>query len=1404
MELLTESFDWTRPTCKNYPHKIYTYDEFIDQIKKQINKSVNKTKPKIWDEKYFLQEIKIILDEHIYNKIIERSNMYDQKLYPLVTFHSTQNMTKINSIIKYGYIVPRTKHPTFGWTNSMYYGNLYGNGIYSSPEFEKSQSYTFLDANYSIQILINFVILGRTKIVHACKWYPDDFVHTNGKQIQKKSIDLNYVIPSLHENVYIDLDNKEYDTLISPDQDIFVSANTNNIIPVGYLILSPNVKVENNSNLIKRYLSIDNNYGKTTKSLFDMDHYLMNLNLSSKSIDFVNIFDDYYIIDIANSKKKTNIVTNNYFIVPKISICSNKKLIEQFENFIDSIHTHILENKNQITKQNCILYTSYMEFYKKYNLNGKKKFSSVINEINNCACKISQDYENISELIIEIFNQIIKSEDYELNIIYLFVNNPTDINKLNQIISEYKIFSKVIIKIIFLNKLDNNKTKTIINIKNTFQNIDFFEQYFHEVNLLQNDSLLNTFDILLDECLNIPTISYTKLSIGHGMGIVGHGFVDTLYSQPNWDVNTINPYVLFKGYTNSLIIDNITYQVKYIKKDNDFFESLKTIRDKIIEDNEQIENKLLNQIGIDPRLHEQTISYSNNFVGIDKDILKLNIDLDQNKNCDVENLYCIEKKLKPELEFDSIKKETAWKKKLYRYNELKNKLKQGFIKNEHLEKYCEDYEDINKLYAIIIPLIAQFRNWTFKYPNRAKMQMFTVVKLLNELLERLDNFLNPDIIEFIRDVGYEQMSLSNRKTIKCELNKLIRDVLLYGKLSYESKWESKYLTKLLDIKYSNSIVKRLKKDFDINQLIQLIEPNKIYGKIHRNKSYDPIDLLEYFDIKGIGIRIKNSSSSEIDPWNIIIEYVGIDKKQMYQMVSANETGEKILDIKGKKINGLILDWVGVCIGVNNNVKTEKNLKIVHQIYYAHLFTSNPYLIIPNQEISLIVNSWVSSIEKIFKLIIKKNISSKKINGTIDYNLDNLKKLFEISIGLYRRMKILSHKNKEICEIYNCLLNKKKSSLNSKDVNDEFYEYLVSTKNNITSINKIIAGLSLFESNDTVIKDLETVLFSESIIRNARVQCKIFKKSKDQIILDFLGLNENTNLDTWSFDNKSLDSYVKITNKLFFKQYTNCSPFSVVGCFGFILSWNNFILDNNLNQNTCENQNSLLIDYMIEQFIGNKISMYNFLVENLQTTKTKLTQIALYLYGYKWSDLDKPCTVKFTNPIEIKSSITNEYVELIKHRQKYIMEKKLLTESKLLRKQLILMEKAFPFKKYHNTPPTIFGIGNIDELNIFREKNDQLELLPNGLLKYHCAYPDCPYYLKKFMTLTDIKTQGTNTYTRHGLMNHFKYDQINNSYIKNFHTISKCMAKNTSWEQFVIKMDNYYKNNINYNNFVGKK
>jgi hypothetical protein len=1394
MELLTESYDWTRPTTKHHPSKNYNYDEFVQQIKIQIEKKFKNSCTKIWGEKYFLQEIKITLDEHQYNKISEYLKIHEQVLYPIVTFHSTQNVTKVNSIIKYGYIIPGTKHPTLGWTNNIYIGNIYGDGIYSSPEFELSQSYTFLDLHNSIQIIINLVILGKTKVVEPNKWFPDKWtiLSNNEKNIKLSKKDIEFVIPSRSENGYKDLDDNEYDTLISLKQDVIVSGSSENIIPTGYITLSPDIKkMQDNKNYSKRYLLINSSQKKT---LFD-DNLCYDLDNDIHRVDFINIFNDYYIIDTKNIKQNYNTINtpveqiNNFFVIP-ITMFINDKIIYQFEDFFDSFSSS--QNKsngtNNMIKQNKLVYlNSLYDKYSKISLGSREKFSSFVKNYSTYNINTSSNSEEyLGKILVEILEQIIKLPDNHINVIYLYVSEPTDCEPINKIVHEYKVYKKIIVKIIFFENANNkinldSKNKIfncLIEFKNEFQTINFFEKYHHQVNLSVNESLVDTFDILLDEYLNIPEINYTKLSIPYGFGVIGEGFIDSIEAQPKWDIVTPNPYVLFKGDAKLVKINSSNYKPKYIKKDDDFFKSLQVQRDHIIKSNEILEKKIIEKRTIDSRLYTETLNYKNNFVGLKKDLVDLDDkDNDHFKDKDDENLYCQEKLVKPELEFDTIKKERAFADKLSRYQELKIKLADGFVELENLEPYCKDYEDIEKLYSVIVPILSKFRAWVFKYPKRVQLHIYDISKLIEELTVKLDTFIGKETVEFIRDIGYDQTSLSTRKTIKYQLNSLLADITTFSKI----KWNSKYLTKLLDIRYSNKIIKRLKNQLDINSIVKLIEPNKIYGK----KITDPIDLFAYFDIEGLVIRIRNSASSEIDPWNIIVEYVGTEKKQMYQMILSTETDTKIFDSKGKKINGLVLDY------------SISSYKPVSKIYYSHLYTLNPYLIIPNQEISLVVNSWVSSVEKIFKLVIKKNMLNKMKGSEIKYNIDNLKKSIIVSIELYQRVISLSKKNKEILEIFNQLVNKSCS-----------YEFVTSTKNNITSINKILSSLSLtseldFEQEHNIFQELGFVLIAESTIRNARAKTKILKKTKEELGLEFLGLNENTNLDIWEFNKSSLDRCINLSNKFFFKSYTNCSPFSIVACLGFIEISNRFarLAKTNIPELTIENispnDKTALTEIILNEFTQGNVSMGNFLTKYLRTTKTKQTQVGLYLYGLRWSSLDKPENVSFDDPVKIKSELIEWYKELVRLKQEIIIKTKLNTKTKLLQKQIKYAEKAYPFKKYHQTSPTIFGPGTIDELNIFRDKDDQLELTPNGLLKYHCAHPDCPYYLKKFMCEKDIMTANTLKPTRHGLMNHLKYDKFNCQYVKNFHNIAKCMAKNSTWEEFVNKMDNYYKNNLDY-------
>lgn len=127
-----------------------------------------------------------------------------------LTFHSTNSISKVNSIIKYGYLIPGMKHPTFGWKLSMSCSNLYGDGVYSSPDFNTSSWFSLLDVDKAIQIIVNLVLPGVVKIVTKNNWVHDN---ENNENEKKMNMATSRTIPEHYENYYEDSLGR-YDTLI--------------------------------------------------------------------------------------------------------------------------------------------------------------------------------------------------------------------------------------------------------------------------------------------------------------------------------------------------------------------------------------------------------------------------------------------------------------------------------------------------------------------------------------------------------------------------------------------------------------------------------------------------------------------------------------------------------------------------------------------------------------------------------------------------------------------------------------------------------------------------------------------------------------------------------------------------------------------------------------------------------------------------------------------------------------------------------------------------------------------------------------------------------------------------------------------------------------------------------------
>ncbi|CAE7587656.1 unnamed protein product [Symbiodinium natans] len=66
-------------------------------------------------------------------------------------------------------------------------------------------------------------------------------------------------------------------------------------------------------------------------------------------------------------------------------------------------------------------------------------------------------------------------------------------------------------------------------------------------------------------------------------------------------------------------------------------------------------------------------------------------------------------------------------------------------------------------------------------------------------------------------------------------------------------------------------------------------------------------------------------------------------------------------------------------------------------------------------------------------------------------------------------------------------------------------------------------------------------------------------------------------------------------------------------------------------------------------------------------------------------------------------------------------------------RLVILSTFLP---EHRGLPRLFSAKEISDLNAKRSPEDQLELLPTGLLKNHCSFPDCSKYLQDLRSETD--------------------------------------------------------------------
>lgn len=445
-----------------------------------------------------------------------------------------------------------------------------------------------------------------------------------------------------------------------------------------------------------------------------------------------------------------------------------------------------------------------------------------------------------------------------------------------------------------------------------------------------------------------------------------------------------------------------------------------------------------------------------------------------------------------------------------------------------------------------------------------------------------------------------------------------------------------------------------------------------------------------------------------------------------------------------------INYVYTCNEFNKKIKDKSKEEITDIVpnkllksYYAYLFTRNPYLYISSQSVALIGITFVKLAEEFF-------LSNNK-------DIKDLEKIFECMDRVKKLRSI--HSIEQILE------------------NDNFEEFLTE-KYDVASVSIILCLLCFDDSkqlfNSPKYSRFAFALMAETIMRMCRSHIRITNKNSYYIIRKILGLEMNENVNSYKLD--TVRSCAR-TNRILKRKYTNTSPYAVVAVLELVERYHK----------------NMSIDKILDEF-KNNVSMHNFLDKHLNykinSDKSRETQLALFLQGLRYHKANVRNDIRFDDPIKIIKDIKDEQINLIKN---YLRLQAHMSD-KRQRRKLLLLERAQEYAIYHNAPK-IFTHGEIADLNLKRIKDDKLELTESGLLKHHCCYPDCPYYLKNFKLETDVYGK------RRGLFKHLQYDQnILNNYVPSFHLMANHICKKKiSYVQFKNEMDNKFINSAWYAN-----
>merc|ERR1719460_1012671 len=121
------------------------------------------------------------------------------------------------------------------------------------------------------------------------------------------------------------------------------------------------------------------------------------------------------------------------------------------------------------------------------------------------------------------------------------------------------------------------------------------------------------------------------------------------------------------------------------------------------------------------------------------------------------------------------------------------------------------------------------------------------------------------------------------------------------------------------------------------------------------------ELIYVFSMAGLQVRVHRPESAAINPWNIVVQHVSANISDTGSMMCSLDAGVVSVDSKGQAIT----DVIPVITEPTDPGPTLRFLRSkIQHVILGVTFTRNPLLHLPQQQIALLMVSFVRSVEQL--------------------------------------------------------------------------------------------------------------------------------------------------------------------------------------------------------------------------------------------------------------------------------------------------------------------------------------------------------------------------------------------------------------------------------------------------------